>query len=309
MALERLQKVMAEAGVASRRHAEAMIAAGRVTVNDEIVTEMGVKVDPERDRIEVDGKPLTPEAKVYLALNKPADVVTTAEDTHDRPTVLSLIPADVGRVYPVGRLDMESQGLLLLTNDGDLAYRLTHPGFEHEKEYKVRVAGHPSETLLAQLARGIVLEDGPTQPAQISVLQKKRDSTWLRVVLREGRKRQLRRMFDTIEHPVRDLIRMRVGPIQLGDLPPGQWRRLSAKEVQALRRLAAGEDVDVVRAPSSSGRGASRAAGVAAAGAAAASRAAGQPHRPAQPCRRGDGAARRPRPPGQRRAAAPWASR
>lgn len=270
MALERLQKMMAEAGVASRRHAEAMIAAGRVTVNGEVVTEMGVRVDSERDRIEVDGQPLTPEAKVYLALNKPEGVITTAEDTHDRPTTLSLIPQDVGRVYPVGRLDMDSQGLLLLTNDGDLAYRLTHPGFEHEKEYKIRVAGHPSERLLAQLARGIVLEDGPTQPAQISVLQKKRDSTWLRVVLREGRKRQLRRMFDTIDHPVRDLIRMRVGPIQLGNLPPGEWRRLSAKEVQALRRLAAGEAVDVVRAPSATGHHAARAVGGAAAVAAAA---------------------------------------
>ncbi len=281
MALERLQKVMAEAGVASRRHAEEMIAAGQVMVNGEVVTEMGVKVDPERDRIEVDGKPLTPEAKVYLALNKPAGVVTTAEDTHDRPTVLSLIPEAVGRVYPVGRLDMDSQGLLLLTNDGDLAYRLTHPGFEHEKEYKIRVAGHPSEKLLAQLARGIALEDGPTLPAQISMVQKKRDSTWLRVVLREGRKRQLRRMFEAIDHPVRDLIRMRVGPIQLGDLPPGEWRRLSAREVQALRRLAAGENVDVVRAPSSSGRGAARAVGIATAGAAAAAaRTTGQPHRP-----------------------------
>ena len=254
MAEERLQKVLATAGVASRRHAEEMIAAGRVSVNGEVLTEMGVKVDPDRDRIEVDGQPVSAGVRVYLAVNKPDGIVTTAEDELGRQTVLDLIPKEFGRVYPVGRLDMESRGLVLLTNDGDIAHKLTHPSFEHEKEYRVRVAGQPGQRALDALRQGIELDDGPTLPAEVEVLERKRDSSYLRVTLREGRKRQLRRMFDAIEHPVRDLIRTRIGPIQLGTLPPGEWRRLSAKELYALRRLAQGYEVEPVAPPQTPNR-------------------------------------------------------
>ena len=249
MAEERLQKVMAAAGVASRRRAEELIAQGRVTINGEVVREMGVKVDPERDRVEVDGRPLSPETKVYLAVHKPEGVVTTADDPEGRPTILDLVPAELGRVYPVGRLDMDSRGLVLLTNDGDLAHKLMHPSYEHEKEYRVKVAGQPGQTAFNQFRQGILLEDGLTAPAEIAVQERLRDATWLRVVLHEGRKRQVRRMFDALEHPVRDLLRVRVGPIQLGNLPAGDWRRLSAREVQALRRMADGYSVEPVTPP------------------------------------------------------------
>ena len=249
MAEERLQKVMAAAGVASRRHAEELIAQGRVTVNGEIVREMGVKVDPELDRIEVDGNPLSPESKVYLAVHKPEGVVTTADDPEGRPTILDLVPAELGRVYPVGRLDMDSRGLVLLTNDGDLAHKLMHPSYEHEKEYRVKVAGQPGQTAFNHFRQGVQLEDGVTAPAEIAVLERLRDATWLRVVLHEGRKRQVRRMFDALEHPVRDLLRVRVGPILLGNLPEGDWRRLSVREVQALRRLADGYEVEPITPP------------------------------------------------------------
>ncbi len=242
MAEERLQKVIAAAGIASRRHAEELILAGRVTVNGDVVRELGTRVDSEHDRIEVDGKPLSPEGHLYLALNKPVGVVTTADDPQGRTTVIDLLPPDIGRVYPVGRLDLDTRGLVLLTNDGQVAHRLMHPRYEHEKEYHVRVAGQPSESILDTLRQGIELDDGVTAPAEIDIIRRGRDNTLLRIILHEGRKRQIRRMFDAIEHPVRDLIRVRIGPIEMGELPEGEWRRLTPRETGALRRLAGADE-------------------------------------------------------------------
>lgn len=236
MMKERLQKVMAHAGVASRRKSEEIIQQGRVAVNGEIVTEMGTKVDPERDRITVDGEPINvAEEYTYIVLHKPLDVITTADDPWDRKTVLDLVDVDE-RVYPVGRLDADSEGLVLLTNDGELTHRLTHPSFEHQKEYHVRVGGRPSRDALERLRTGVRLEDGLTAPAEVEVLRRGDGNTWLRMILHEGRKRQIRRMTEAVGHPVKRLIRVRMGPIWLGDLTPGQWRHLTKSEVEQLQK-------------------------------------------------------------------------
>jgi 23S rRNA pseudouridine2605 synthase len=239
--VKRLQKVLAQAGVASRRACEELIRQGRVQVNGQVVTELGTKVDPNRDEIRVDGAPISgPEERVYLILNKPPGYISTTHDPWGRPTVLDLIPHQ-GRLYPVGRLDAESEGLLLLTNDGRLTHRLTHPRYEHEKEYLVLVKGHPSQTVLSQLRQGVDLEEGRTAPAKVSRVSRKEGSetppgtTWLRIVVHEGRKRQIRRMCSAVGHPVQRLIRVRMGPIELGNLPEGGYRPLSAKEVRRLR--------------------------------------------------------------------------
>jgi 23S rRNA pseudouridine2605 synthase len=238
MADERLQKVLARAGVSSRRKAEAVIAAGRVTVDGIVVTELGAKVDPERDTVAVDGVPIDAEQREYWALHKPVGVITTAKDPWGRPTALELVPSQA-RVYPVGRLDADSAGLLLLTNDGELAFKLTHPRFEHDKEYHVLVAGRPDAADLRRLRRGILLDGRATAPAEVDVLASAAEGTWLRMVLREGRKRQIRRMMERLHHPVMRLLRVRVGPILLGDLPEGESRRLTPDERAALRELAA----------------------------------------------------------------------
>jgi 23S rRNA pseudouridine2605 synthase len=238
---QRLQKILAAAGYGSRRACEEIIRQGRVQVNGRVVTEMGTKVDSHRDEIRVDGAPLSsPEEKVYLILHKPPGYISTAHDPWGRPTVLDLVPHR-SRLYPVGRLDAESEGLLLLTNDGQLTHRLTHPRYEHEKEYLVLVDGHPSKTVLSQLRRGVNLEEGRTAPAQVSRASRKErletqpGATWLRMVVHEGRKRQIRRMCAAVGHPVQRLIRVRMGTIELGNLPPGGYRPLSAKEVRRLR--------------------------------------------------------------------------
>ena len=237
--MERLHKILAQAGVASRRKCEELIETGRVTVNGQAVSTPGSKVDPERDCIAVDGRQITlPRTHMYLLLNKPAGYLSTVRDPQGRPTVMQLVRAP-RRVYPVGRLDMDSEGLLLLTNDGDLTQRLTHPSYEHEKEYHVWVEGQPTTRTLERLTEGVELEDGFSWPAEITALRKEAGGTWLRFVIHEGRKRQLRRMCEAVGHPVRRLIRVRVGPLSLGDLPPGQYRPLTAQE-QALLRRAAG---------------------------------------------------------------------
>jgi pseudouridine synthase len=239
--VERLQKVMAQAGVASRRACEELIRQGRVQVNGQVVTQLGTKVDPNRDQISVDGEPISgPVEKVYLILNKPPGYISTTDDPWGRPTVLDLIPHQ-GRLYPVGRLDAESEGLLLLTNDGELTHRLTHPRYEHEKEYLALMKGHPKDAVLSQLRRGVDLEEGRTAPAKMSRVSRKEGretppgTTWLRIVVHEGRKRQIRRICAAVGHPVQRLIRVRMGPIELGDLSVGRHRPLSAKEIRRLR--------------------------------------------------------------------------
>jgi 23S rRNA pseudouridine2605 synthase len=234
---ERLHKVIARAGVTSRRKAEDLIAAGRVAVNGRVVSELGVKVDPEHDRIQVDGRPLGGAAPEYWLLHKPVGVITTVEDPWGRPTARELVPTRA-RVFPVGRLDVDSSGLLLFTNDGALAHRLTHPRHQHEKEYRVLVDGRPSADALRRLRRGVTLDDGVTAPAEVRVLEETPDGTWLAVVLREGRKRQIRRMLDAVGYPVLALARVRMGPIGLGGLSAGQARRLTEDEVAVLDALA-----------------------------------------------------------------------
>jgi 23S rRNA pseudouridine2605 synthase/23S rRNA pseudouridine2604 synthase len=225
----RLQKYLSAAGVCSRRQGEAMISAGRVSVNGQVVTRLGTKVAPGRDRIEVDGRPVRAEvAPVYIALNKPAGYVTSCRQPKDR-IVLDLV--DIGeRVYPVGRLDKESTGLLLLTNDGRLHHRLSHPSFDHEKEYEVTVDRPISDDQLAKMASGMPVLGSRTRPAQVRRLSKRR----FRIVLKEGRNRQIRRMARKLGHRVVHLKRIRVADIRLGRLARGQWRHLTNREKKAL---------------------------------------------------------------------------
>ncbi|MBI4495292.1 MAG: rRNA pseudouridine synthase [Chloroflexi bacterium] len=234
--MERLQKFLAHAGVASRRAAEELIRAGRVAVNGQVVTEMGVQVEPRLDRVAVDGRPIAqPEPLFYLALHKPRGYVATVRDELGRPTVMDLLHAPA-RLYPVGRLDADSEGLLLLTNDGELAHRLTHPSHLVDKEYHVLVAGALPEAALRTLRLGVQLEDGVTAPATVERLRREDDgATWLRIVLHEGRKRQIRRMVQAVGGRVLRLIRVRIDGIQLGGLEPGQSRPLADDEVARLR--------------------------------------------------------------------------
>ncbi len=237
----RLQKAMAWAGVASRRASERLIRQGRVRVNGELVNEMGVQIDPRRDRITVDGEAIeiAPQRQ-YIKLHKPAGYLSVLHDPRGRSDLSDLVP-NLESVHPVGRLDLDSEGLILLTDDGALTQRLAHPRYEHEKEYLVLVRGMPGEDALQQLREGIVLKDGVTAPAEVS---RPASAAWgpapsgsshLRFVLREGRKRQIRRMCAAVGHPVERLIRVRIGPIELGDLPPGAHQRLTETELERLR--------------------------------------------------------------------------
>jgi len=240
---ERLQKLLARAGFGSRRSAELLIAAGRVTVNGEVAA-LGRRVDADHDRIAVDGVPVVVDATlVHWLLNKPAGYVTTASDTHGRPTVLDLVPADP-RVFPVGRLDLETEGLLLLTNDGELAQLLTHPSRGVEKEYFAEVEGRPTPTALRTLRAGVELDDGMTQPARVKIVQESgAGTTAIALVVKEGRKRMIRRMCAAVGCPVVRLARVRIGPLRDARLAPGAWRALTAAEVRALYAagLGAGE--------------------------------------------------------------------
>ncbi len=228
---ERLQKVLARIGLGSRRVCEDLIDAERVTVNGEIAV-LGARVDPDTDVIAVDGAVLsTVVGAVTYLLNKPAGVVTTASDTHGRPTVVELVPDDP-RVFSVGRLDMDTEGLLLLTNNGDLTHRLTHPSFGVEKEYLASVRGRPSRAAIRRLREGIELDDGMTAPAKASLLEPE----VVRITIHEGRNRQVRRMMEAIGHPVERLVRVRIGPLADRSLAPGEWRTLTDAEMLDLQR-------------------------------------------------------------------------
>lgn len=234
---ERLQKVLARTGVGSRRVCEDLIVDGRVTVNGEVPV-LGRRVHPDEDVIELDGVPLPVRpGLVHYLVNKPAGVVSTAEDTHGRPTVVTLVPAEP-RVFPVGRLDMDSEGLIVVTNDGELTHRLTHPSYGVPKEYLVQVEGEPSAGDVRALREGVELEDGTTAPARVSVVA----PTLLRMVIHEGRNRQIRRMCDAVGHPVTRLVRTRIGPLTDPSLPPGSYRPLTFDEVRGLAAAAVPAD-------------------------------------------------------------------
>jgi 23S rRNA pseudouridine2605 synthase len=232
---ERIQKILARAGFGSRRACEELIAAGRVRVNGQVAI-LGDKADSQRDKIQLDGKPVQAgEPFVYIALHKPRGVLSAVSGPDPRPTVLNLVDVPE-RVYPVGRLDVDSEGLILLTNDGDLANRLTHPRYGHEKEYRVLVARRPDEEQIGTWRRGVVLEDGyHTAPAEVKVDTPAGKGAWLRVVMREGRKRQIRETGSQLGLPVVKIIRVRIGSLRLGDLKPREWRHLTPEEVAALR--------------------------------------------------------------------------
>ena len=234
---ERIQKVLARAGVASRRAVEEMIVRGRIRVNGGRV-ELGLRIDPSKDIVEIDGSrvPLQAELAYYL-VNKPVGVVTTARDEQNRETVLDLLEVET-RVYPVGRLDIESEGAVLLTNDGELALRLTHPRYGVGKTYLVEVGGGVKEKTVRTLARGVELTDGMTAPAEARLVERSPSGTLIEITLTEGRNRQVRRMFEAVGHPVHRLVRTAIGPLMLGRLKPGTYRKLRLEEVRKLYRAA-----------------------------------------------------------------------
>ena len=238
---ERLQKLLARRGLASRREAETWIRAGRVRVNGAVVQELGVKVDPEVDVIEVDGAPIPTETPpIAVVLNKPVGYVTTVKDRHAEHTVMELVAGLRRRVYPVGRLDKDSRGVLLLTDDGDLAHVLLHPGSGVEKVYRVTVAGELGEAELTRIESGVELDDGPTAPVRVWGAARERGKTRFRLALREGRKRQVRRMVRAVGARVVDLERVSFAGLTARGLPEGSWRILSRREVEGLRRGATG---------------------------------------------------------------------
>lgn len=237
--MERLQKVIAQAGIASRRHAEVLITAGRVKVNGKIITELGTKVNVGKDKISVDGKPLaTDTKKYYILLNKPKGYVTTMSDPEGRKTVADLVKDIPARLHPIGRLDYETEGLLLMTNDGDLTYALTHPKHEIRKTYSVKVQGIPKDAMLEQLARGVELEDGLTAPAEVAMLDIIEGNAVLEMTIYEGRNRQIRRMCEKIGHPVLRLKRKRMAFLTLDKVLRGRYRFLMPREINELKKLA-----------------------------------------------------------------------
>ncbi|HVK16360.1 MAG TPA: pseudouridine synthase [Fimbriiglobus sp.] len=246
--MERLNKFLAHAGVGSRRHCDELIARGRVKIDGARVSDLGTKVDPEAQKVTVDDQPVRAERPVYWAVHKPQGYLCTNHDPAGRPLALDLIPHVNQRVYTVGRLDEGSEGLLLLTNDGDLAQALTHPRYGVEKTYQVLVAGKPSRQDLQKLLDGVWLSDGKVQAKNVRRLKPQGDSTWLRVVLAEGKNREIRRMLAKLGHKVMRLKRVSVGPVHLDRLPKGKSRKLSLPEIEALRKTAEGGKMRVEKA-------------------------------------------------------------
>ncbi len=233
----KVQKFLASCSVASRRECERLIVEGRVSVNGTVAT-LGDRIEPGSDTVTLDGNELTRDPHVYVVLNKPKGVITSVSDTHNRETVLDLITGVDARIFPIGRLDMDVTGTLLLTNDGELTHRLSHPSFEIDKVYLAWVSGHVAATTIQQLQEGVLLEDGMTAPAKTKIIKRGQDSTLIRLTIHEGRKRLVKRMCAAVGHPVNDLRRIRIGTIQSDDLMPGEWRHLSDKEVESLKRIA-----------------------------------------------------------------------
>lgn len=232
----RLQKFLAEAGVGSRRRCEQFMTAGKVAVNGQPVTTLGAKIDPAIDRVTVNRKAVRSEQKVYIALNKPAGILCTCHDTHGRKTVLDLFPAIPTRLYSVGRLDKDTEGLLFLTNDGTFSLRLTHPRYKMPKTYLVEVEGELKSAQIARLLQGVRSEGEALRADRISQVRPRGGDTELRMVLTAGKKRQIRRMMTAVGSPVKRLVRLAVGPVGLGDLKQGQWRYLTDEEVHKLTR-------------------------------------------------------------------------
>lgn len=241
---ERLQKILAQAGIASRRHAEEMILAGRVRVNGQVVKVLGTQVNPDADKILVDNQPVLLENKAYYLLNKPRGYISDRDDTASYKTALDLIPGNL-RLFAAGRLDMNSEGLLFLTNDGELANRLTHPRYEHEKEYLILVYGAPDDKTLERLTRGIPFQGEWLRADSVARAGRRqpfgeagRDEAWLRIILHEGKKRQIRHMCAALGFPVKRLIRVRIGPLVIGKLAPGDWRKLTRDEIAQVQMQA-----------------------------------------------------------------------
>ncbi len=235
-----MQKVLAAAGFGSRRDCEELITTGRVEVDGEILSELGVRVDPQQQRVLVDGERIRLPGKVYYAVHKPKGIVSTDRDPQGRPRVIDLLPETRERLFLVGRLDRNSEGLILLTNDGELALRLTHPRYGVEKLYRVQVAGQPPREVLNQLTEGVHLAEGKAQCKSVRAKEKQGNSTWLEITLAEGTNRVIRRMLAKLGHKVLTLRRISVGPLRLGDLQSGEFRRLHPDEVHALQEVAAG---------------------------------------------------------------------
>ena len=236
--LVRLQKIIAQSGLASRRQAEGMIQKGNVTVNGRIVTELGTRVDPQKDHVKVNGRHLkSPPPDVFLLLNKPPGYLSTLDDPFNRPTIVPLLKFCSTRVFPVGRLDYDSGGLLLLTNHGGITQACLHPGFHVSKSYLVKIKGVLDHQAITQLEKGVMLEDGMTSPAKVRKVRKVASNSWIALTIHEGRTHQVKRMLEAVDHPVIRLTRTRFGPLELGDLAPGTYRYLTDQEANALRAL------------------------------------------------------------------------
>lgn len=264
MQLERLQKIIAHAGFASRREAETMIREGRVTVNGQVVTELGTKADPTRDHVKVDGKLITkPEEHRYILLYKPREVMTTVVDPQGRRTVIDLVKGVRERIYPVGRLDFHSEGLILLTNDGDLAFKVSHPKHGSVKTYHIKVRGVPEDRIIGKLERGITIDNKRTLPCEIARMKTtgrgdEEGNSWFEVKLREGRTQQIRKMFQAVGHPVSKLRRVAIGPLSDPRLTPGDYRELTPKEVKMLATMQEPAKPKPRRAPAATTTGAKK---------------------------------------------------